>query len=83
MVGAGTYEADGGSTAVMRTPEQCLAKAADLEHEAKVSKSDTRRQAFLELADQWRRLAAAQARNQRVEPVAETGRWRLRRSPLN
>jgi len=67
----------------MRTPEQCLAKAADLEHEARVSNNETRRQAFLELADQWRRLADAQARSRRVEPVEETGRWRLRRPAVN
>ena len=41
----------------MRTPDQCRAKADDLEREARVSKSDHRRQAFLDLARHWRRLA--------------------------
>ncbi len=41
----------------MRTPDQCRAKADDLEREAGVSKSDHRRQAFLDLARHWRRLA--------------------------
>ena len=67
----------------MRTPEQCLAKAADLEQEARTSKSEVRRQAFLELADQWRRLAADQARTRNVEMVEETGRWRSRQPQVN
>lgn len=67
----------------MRTPEQCKAKAADLEREARASKTDTRRQAFLELADHWRRLA-----DMRVDRPAESAfelgrRWPRRASRVN
>ena len=48
----------------MRTPDQCRAKADDLEREAGVSKSDHRRQAFLDLAHHWRRLADNHASRQ-------------------
>jgi hypothetical protein len=41
----------------MRTPDQCRAKAEDLEREAGTSKSDLRRKALLDLAENWRRLA--------------------------
>ena len=41
----------------MRTPDQCRAKADDLEREASASQSHHRRQAFLDLARHWRRLA--------------------------
>jgi len=66
----------------MRTSEQCLAKAADLEREAGLSKSHQRRQAFLELADEWRRLAMAQVRSLPAEPPSQ-GRLRLRRPQVN
>jgi len=65
----------------MRTPDQCRAKAADLEQEAKASKSDIRRQAFLDLAEHWRRLAESHgARHRDVEMFAP---WARRRSHVN
>jgi hypothetical protein len=65
----------------MRTPEQCRAKAADLEREAQASKSEVRRQAFLELADHWRRLAEAHGR--RHEEAEAFAPWARRRSRVN
>jgi hypothetical protein len=65
----------------MRTPDECRAKAADLEREARASKSDVRRQAFLELADHWRRLAAAHGRRQ--EEAQTFSPWARRRSRVN
>jgi hypothetical protein len=41
----------------MRTPEQCMAKAEDLEREADGSATEIRRKAYMDLARHWRRLA--------------------------
>ena len=42
----------------MRTPEECRRMADKLEHEAGGAESELRRNAYRELASQWRRLAA-------------------------
>lgn len=62
----------------MLTSEQCRAKAEDLEREARTSKSAVRRDAFLDLADQWRRLADAQNRAPRKETTETLDFWRRR-----
>lgn len=41
----------------MRTPEECRRKAEGLEIEAEASATDTRRRAYMDLADHWRKLA--------------------------
>jgi hypothetical protein len=68
----------------MRTPDQCLAKADDLEREARASKTEIRRQAFLDLADHWRRLADSHAKGHARRHVeAEPDAWVSRRSRVN
>ncbi len=65
----------------MRTPEQCRAKADGLEREARAAESDLRREAYLELAEHWRRLAERYETGlDRLDPVRL---WPQRKPRLN
>ncbi|MBX7250153.1 MAG: hypothetical protein K1X35_14050 [Caulobacteraceae bacterium] len=68
----------------MRTPDQCLAKAEDLEREARASKSEVRRQAFLDLAEHWRRLAQSHAQlHARRQAETDPAPWPPRTARVN